>query len=259
MAKGFLGFLGFGKREKPNLTQAFQSPPPASSAPLSGDIQDFAKKRIRGEDTGFGDDFASLANPAIQARKTRFREETVPTLSNQASARGLGRSSIVTDQIGRAERDTQNDIDQLLSQFEVLNRKQQKADVTEGVNVGQNVNTQFLNQGNVAAQAFNEAERGNTERTVGQSNARNQRSDQMQDRTMQALGQLISPVLGDAYKSAFPNAASSKRDAAGTNFLNNAGSETSTKILSSSDSDLGSYDISSLVQALKLVGSGGGM
>ena len=197
---GLLSFLGFGKKSKPNLTQAFREIPQATSAPLFGTLEDFSRRRIKGEDGGFGEDFVSLANPAIASRKARFRDETLPEIGSQLSSRGVARSAgkgLATDIIGREERTMQRDVDELLSQFDYLNRVQKKQDVTEGVNVGQNLNTQFLNQGTAAAEAFNAAERGNTERTVGQATARNQRADQMQDRTFQALAALIGgPAAG---------------------------------------------------------------
>ncbi len=82
-------------------------------------------QRILGQGgRGFGEDFASLANPTIRARQTRFREETAPRIASEFSKRGLGRSTQAAGAIGRSERDLQQDIDQLRASFQLLNQQQ---------------------------------------------------------------------------------------------------------------------------------------
>jgi len=87
---------------------------------------------------GFGEDFLSRAtNPAIQGRLNRLREVEIPEISSAASARGLGRSTIATGQIQRAGTEASRDIDQLVSNFFVLNEAQRKTDINQGIGVGE--------------------------------------------------------------------------------------------------------------------------
>ena len=138
---GFFSSL-FGKSKKQNLTPDI-SYPTQEQLYFTPMLRKLAGQRIEGATTGrdvpgvgFGDDFVSKAtNPIVTERMRRFREETVPTISSEASRRGLGRSTLTTRQIQRAERDTQSDIDQLLSKFYVLNEQQKKSDLTEGINL----------------------------------------------------------------------------------------------------------------------------
>lgn len=192
MAKGLLGFLGFGKREKPNLVSPVARPA-AESLYFNKSLRDLASSRMRGEGLGFGDDFVDKAtNPVTVARTRRLREETIPTIANEASARGINRSSLTVDRIGRAERDTQNDIDQLISNFEVLNRQQKKTDFGQGLQLGQNLDQQ---QAGLLSDAAAEGERVR-DLTVGQANSRNAQADQRRDRTLQAIGTVVGSAAG---------------------------------------------------------------
>ena len=200
MASGLLGFLGFGRKSKPNLTQAYKSPPSAESAPLYGDLRNLASRRISGQDVGFGEDFVNKSTNA-QAKRMRADYEgyVSPALDAELSKRGVARSAgpgLATDIKTRALQTNQSDIDQLMERFFVLNEAQKKTDVTEGIRVGDQLNTQYLNQGNEAASQFNAAERGNTERTAGVAAANNAADRSRQNQTLQAAGSLAGDFFG---------------------------------------------------------------
>lgn len=114
--------------------------PGLGDMPTATPLFKFSEGRMRGEGLGFGPGYLDkTVNPAATGRMTRLREQTIPTISNQASARGLGRSSIVQDQIGKADRDAQQDVDELMAKFFHLEQVQQKADLSEGVGVQQDL------------------------------------------------------------------------------------------------------------------------
>lgn len=193
---GFLSFLDFGKKEKPNLTQAYKAPPSAESSPLYGDLRDLARKRIRGEEVGFGDEFVNKATNS-QAKRMRqdFMDYTNPYLDSELSKRGVARSAgggLATDIKTRAYQTNMSDIDNLMERFYVLNKAQEKADTTEGINLGNTLDTQYLNQGNIASESFNAAERGNTERTAGRAATNNANALARQNNVLQAAGGFMS-------------------------------------------------------------------
>lgn len=140
----------FRKRPKPNLTPDV---PYRSADAIDPELFLGLKNRaMRGIEAGqmdlkdaldspgigFGRDFASITNPAINSRYTRLREQEIPEIANAASARGLGRSNLTTDSIGKAARNASMDIDQLIANFELLNRQQAKQDISERSALGEN-------------------------------------------------------------------------------------------------------------------------
>lgn len=202
MASGLLGFLGFGKKSKPNLVPDIM-PPSATDSPLYGQLKDFAANRIKagttGEETpgvGFGPDFVSkTSNPAIAQIDANFRDRTLPTISNEASKRGLARSSIVADQIGRADLQRSRDIDSMVADFYKLNEIQKKSDITEGVNVGNTLDTQYLNQGN--QQAAESAKIRDL--TLGVANTNNANDLKRQNQVIGSMMNMVVPGSGTAF------------------------------------------------------------
>lgn len=202
---GLLSFLGFGKKEKPNLTQNYQAPPGAMESPMWGSLSQLAKQRIAGEGTGFGDDFTSrMSSPGIAQIDANFNNRTMPKLSSEASKRGLARSSIVQDQIGQADQARNRDIASMVANFQYLNEQQKKTDQQSGINLGSQLQSDFLNQGNQAASQFNAAEAGNTARTAGVAATNNQNSLNRQNQTIGALlGAATGGMAGGGMSGAF--------------------------------------------------------
>ena len=157
----FLGGL-FGGRRKPNLTPDVSVKTPAQASPgLYYPMSDLAKRRIQaaytGEETpgvGFGDDFVNKAtNPQAERMRQDFQNYTSPFLSNQASARGVGRSILALDQQRRGAQEAQSEIDQLMSKFYVLNETRKKEDEDNGVSLGERLLGQDVSQSNLQASA----------------------------------------------------------------------------------------------------------
>src|SRR3990167_4647476 len=121
----WLGDL-FKGQKKVNLTPDI-SMPTQESLYFTPQLRDFAKKRIAGEDLGFGSDYLDkTTNPAIANIDANFKNKTLPLISSEASKRGLARSSIVTDQIGQADQQRNRDVNSLVAQFYQLNELQRK-------------------------------------------------------------------------------------------------------------------------------------
>lgn len=212
MASGLMGFLGFGKRDKPNLTPAVLPPAQrdlyftSDTASKGGyNLRDFAAKGIRGEGLGFDDDWLSKsANPAIAKLDASFRERTLPGISNAASSRGIGRSNLVVNEISRAEQENNRDVADLMSKFYTLNEAQKKTDQTQALNLATGLQNQEASLLNESAQA-SERQVG---RNVAQANIKNASADAMRNQSLQAIGSLASPIMGDLYAKAFPGAQS---------------------------------------------------
>lgn len=214
MASGLLGFLGFGKKSKPNLTQNYMAPPSASSAPLFEKLRNLADKRLSGQDLGFGSEYVDKnVNPVAESMRRNFRNVTSPFLSNQYSSRGMGRSTLAANSQGLAEGNVESDIGNLMAQFYQLNEAQKKTDLTEGIRVGDQLNTQYLNQGNEAASQFNAAERGNTERTAGVAATNNAADRARQNQVIGTLMNAVAPGSGTAFMpQATPQATTSSQN-----------------------------------------------
>lgn len=214
MSSGLLSFLGFGRKEKPSLTQNYLSPPSAETAPLYGDLRNLAKKRINGEGLGFGDDFVNKAtNSQAERMRSDYKNYTSPTLDAELSKRGIARSAgpgLATDIKTRALQTNQSDIDQLMERFYVLNEAQKKTDQTEGINLGNELDTQYLNQGNNQASQFNAAEAGNTARTVGVAATNNANSLKRQNQTLGMLMNMAVPGSGMAFNQSAANPATTQ-------------------------------------------------
>ena len=186
------------KKRKPNLA-ADITHMSATQSPLWGNLKQFSDDRLSGKTAGFGEDFTSLANPAIQASERGFKERTMPRISSELSSRGLARSAgpnLATDVITRANQEQQSTVDQMLAQFDYLNRIQSKQDITEGVNVGKGLQTDYLNQENLKASASERLANA----TAGQQNKFQDQDRQMAGQVLTAGAQLFAPALGQAFK-----------------------------------------------------------
>lgn len=196
---GLFGSL-FGKKSKPNLTPDISMPTQEQLYFTSGDaekggysLRDFAARGIKGEGLGFGEDYLSkTTNPAIAQIDANFKNRTLPTISNEASKRGLARSSIVTDQIGQADLQRGRDISSMVADFYNLNEMQKKTDQSQALGLaGQLQNQQQAMKTNQAMAS----ERLN-ERTANQQNVRNAESAGMWDNIGAGIGTLIGGPVG---------------------------------------------------------------
>ena len=117
---GLFGLKGPGQKRDLNMGQ-----------PISAIIPGFAdlRKRIEQAQMGYGSDFVDrTTSPFVTSRQARFTEEEMPFISGEMSSRGLSRSSIAGQEIGRAGTRKERDINEMISQAVMQNLQQQKLD-----------------------------------------------------------------------------------------------------------------------------------
>lgn len=183
-------FSSLLKRKKPNLTPSI-SMPTQEQLHFTPQLRDFASSRIAGNNLGFGEDYLSkTSNPVIAQREAAFKNKTVPFISNQASSRGLGRSSLVTSQLGEAEQDKNRDIDSMVGQFYHLNELQKKQDQTQALGVAQNMQGQESGMRTNAASASERLANA----TAAQQNTYQDQDRQLAMQGIQAVGSAIAGV-----------------------------------------------------------------
>lgn len=178
-----MALFGLGKRRKPNLTPAM-SYRSANESPMWNSLSTLANKRIAGEGLGFGEGFVDkTANPAIAKVEANYRESTLPRINQELSKRGMARSTNAIDQITRAEQSKNRDVEDIYSQYFLLNERQKKSDQTEGINLGRGLQADYLNQENLKAGASERLANA----TAAQQNQWNTEDRADRDKTISAI------------------------------------------------------------------------
>lgn len=196
MASGLLGFLGFGKKDKPNLAPS-SIPPSLDNLDQTTNLRDLVKRRmVNGQDLGYGDDFVSkTTNPAIAKIDSDFQNKTLPRISSEASKRGIARSSITTDQIGKAEADKNLNTDNMVAEFYKLNEMQKKADFGQALGVSENLQNQDASLQTARA----DAAANQVGRNVTAANLNNANDLKRQNQVIGSLANSIAPGSGSAF------------------------------------------------------------
>ena len=180
------------KPKKANLTPDVQQPSQEDLFHTSK-LRDVVSRGLNGEGLGFGNDFVNRqSSPGIAQIDANFRDRTLPTLSNEASKRGLARSSIVTDQIGRADQQRNRDVQETVARFQYLNELQGKQDYTQVLN---QANTM---QGQQAALLGNRASASErlTDKTAAQQNQRQADNQKMLGSMIESGAPLVASSVG---------------------------------------------------------------
>ncbi len=120
----------FGKSRK---TPSFAGTKPFTSLKeieegrlFSGEL----KRRVRGEGVGFDPRVISGATaPFAVARRRALKEQTIPLISAQASARGVGRSTIPVSRIGLESSRAEQDISQRIANLSLANEQQRRNEI----------------------------------------------------------------------------------------------------------------------------------
>lgn len=192
---GLFSFLT-GSQKKTNLTpdinypnqdQLYFTSPTASKQ--GSNLRDFAANRIAGNNLGFGNDFVDRqSSPGIAQIDANFQNRTMPTLSSNASKRGLARSSIVQDQIGQADQSRNRDISSMVANFQMLNEQQKKTDQNNAVGIAQGLQGEQLGMMNNAAAA--------SERQVGRNTEGDKYAQQYKDNAGKNIMAMIASAIG---------------------------------------------------------------
>lgn len=183
------------RKKKPNLTPDTSF---ANQQDLfhTGQLRDLTKRRLGGQDLGFGEDFLSKSSSApIASREARFNEQEMPFLNSQLSSRGLSRSAgpnLATDVLGRASQNKERDINNIVSELFMMNEAQKKADFGQAL---QQANTMQGQEQQMLSEKASASER------LANATAAQQNKFQDQDRAqaggmLQAAGLAASGPLG---------------------------------------------------------------
>lgn len=189
----------FSSAKKTNLTPNI-TPPSATQAPQYGALNQLASQRIQagitGQDTpgvGFGNDYVNQAtNPVAESMRRNFNLYTSPTIQNQYSGKGAGYSSMGASAQALGQGNVESDIGNLMAKFYTMNEAQKKNDITQGIGVGEDLNSTFLNQGNQQAAASERLANA----TAAQNNYAQSVDQQRAGQLMQAGAQALPAVGG---------------------------------------------------------------
>lgn len=124
----------FGGGRKPEKYKGIRPFASLQEIPQGKLLTDELEARMRGERVGFRPEILSQSTaPFALSRRTALKEKTIPTISAAASARGLGRSTITTGQIGQASSQAERDIMERIAQINLANEQQRRAEINEAV------------------------------------------------------------------------------------------------------------------------------
>lgn len=132
LAAGGGFFFGKKKKKRPDVPK-FTGTRPFTSLKEIPEQQEFLKslrERISGVGVGFREkELSAATSPFAAARRAGLREETIPLISAQASARGVGRSTIPVSRIGLESSRAERDIGERIAQIRLANEQQRRAEI----------------------------------------------------------------------------------------------------------------------------------
>ena len=124
----------FGFPSKRNVT--YQGPKPVSitETPEGQKLKQTLEQRMSGLGVGFSPEFVSATTaPYAQARREQLTRYEVPQISAEASARGVGRSTIPVSRIALSSQEASRDIEQRVAQATELQEKQKRAEINDAL------------------------------------------------------------------------------------------------------------------------------
>jgi hypothetical protein len=121
---------------------------------------DTIQSRMKGEGVGYRPEILSgVTSQWGKTRRGQLLNNELPAINTAASARGLGRSSVVTSQIGRAEQESAQDIANKAAEMELMNEQQRRQEINDAVTkLGGWVNTGVGASATRASQAMQGSE-----------------------------------------------------------------------------------------------------
>ena len=97
------------------------------------------EERLAGKNVGYSQSVLdSSTAPFATARRAAVADYEAPAITGAASARGLGRSSLVTSQIGKAQQQASQDIEQRMADIALRNEAQKRQEINQALSdIGQ--------------------------------------------------------------------------------------------------------------------------
>ena len=182
-----------------NTARPFQS---LTEIPVGKSLNDTILAALnKGEGIGFSPDFVSkTTNPAIASRETRFNQYEMPALSSEMGSRGLSRSTIAGNAIGRETTAKEQDINQLIANAYLAQEQQKKLDQARYEGLGMNWTGAEADQNR--AYVSNDLSRTNA--LMGVNNQFYDTMGGIADKSGQNLNQLIGTAVNLASLAAAP-------------------------------------------------------
>ena len=150
-------------------------------------LKRFGLDRMAGIGTGFGEDFVDrTSNPIASRSRQNFRNYTAPSISNQASSRGLARSNLTLNRLALSEQENENNIDQMLATNYRLNEIQKRGEMQEGAGLNERL---LDRQSNRATQQ------------AGLDASRNATNAGLQQGADQFAGQALTGLVGNSLQA----------------------------------------------------------
>ncbi|HEC64917.1 MAG TPA: hypothetical protein ENI23_06480 [bacterium] len=105
-----------------------------SETPEGQRIRGTLESRIAGQDVGFRPEAISAATGAFaKQRRAGLSQFEIPAITSAASARGVGRSTITSGQIGRATQTAEQDIESRVAQLGLASEQQRSFDIQKAM------------------------------------------------------------------------------------------------------------------------------
>ena len=123
--------FGFGKKKTtPQPQQNVFGPRSIKETPEGAQFVKTLQERLAGRGVGFRPEvIAGATAPFAAQQRPELRERTIPTISAQASARGVGRSTIPVGQIGQASAGVERDIASRVAELSLADEQQRRAEI----------------------------------------------------------------------------------------------------------------------------------
>ncbi len=125
--------LGILKKEKKEVPKFKGTTPFASLKDIPEIKEQFLptlKERLAGRGVGFDEkELSAVTSPFAAERRAGLKEQTIPQISAQASARGLGRSTIPVNRIALASGAAERDIGSQIAQLRLANEQQKRNEI----------------------------------------------------------------------------------------------------------------------------------
>lgn len=182
----------FGKKKK-SQEDISGKPMYAWEAPSYPLVSETLKSRMAGKGVGYRPEILSGVTSAYaKQRRGALENYEIPGITSAASARGLGRSSIATSQIGRAEQEAGRDIEERVAQMALADEEQRRKEINQALADTQNL----LGTEIGSSQVRGDWERGVSAYHAGQSARRKAEDQAFTDRLIATGATLGGGLIG---------------------------------------------------------------
>lgn len=205
-----MGLFDFGKKKKAqeDVSQRTMLP---WEIPGGQQFLDINKARSLGQGVGYRPEILSGVTSAYaKQRRGGLEGYEIPAITSGASARGLGRSSVVTSQIGRAEQEAGRDIEERVAEMALADEQKRREEMQQAI---QNLGTWTQMGVGASGQRAGEAITLN-KMYDDRSRVRKAEEDAFRNKLIATGGSVLSPLLS-AIPGAGPILGSMTRGATG--------------------------------------------